>query len=319
MCCDSFPLTRPLVRRGACLRFLRAASVVCYDPVVLILACVRCTNLPFTSRIYARMLCLLLLVSSVIADESLRTFDLHECALTNSHSQHGADLFLLPFLLKAADGRRGTFIEIGALDGVTFSNSLMLERCFNWTGLLIEANPTNFRHLQKARRHALIENSAVCEPAGHINFTSTGGAVAGSPGSFSTAFEKRWHRLHQEPVVSVPCSPLRSLMAKHGVASANFLSLDVEGAEETVIKSVRPSAFDVIFVEMDNTDPAKDRRVHEYILSDREMAHARYFRQISNAIYMKRSLAVTPCGGGCWERADDDSASLKIVKFGRNK
>lgn len=36
---------------------------------------------------------------------------------------------------------QGFFIEMGAYDGQSFSNSLWLEKKYNWTGLLIEANP----------------------------------------------------------------------------------------------------------------------------------------------------------------------------------
>ena len=53
----------------------------------------------------------------------------------SAHSQHGEDVLLLPTLLKATGGSPGTFVEIGAYDGKTFSNTLMLERCLNWTGM----------------------------------------------------------------------------------------------------------------------------------------------------------------------------------------
>ena len=36
-----------------------------------------------------------------------------------------------------------TYIEIGALDGRTYSNTLALEREFDWRGLLIEGHPAN--------------------------------------------------------------------------------------------------------------------------------------------------------------------------------
>ena len=45
------------------------------------------------------------------------------CVLKNSHSQWSEDKALLPALLQAAGGRPGTFVELGALDGVTYSNS----------------------------------------------------------------------------------------------------------------------------------------------------------------------------------------------------
>jgi len=46
------------------------------------------------------------------------------------------------FVDKLLSGRRdGFFVECGAADGESFSNSLFFELERNWTGLLIEANP----------------------------------------------------------------------------------------------------------------------------------------------------------------------------------
>ena len=79
-----------------------------------------------------------------------------KCARATSASQWREDLILLPLLLQAAHSvaARGTFVELGALNGHTYSNTLMLERCFNFTGLLIEANPHNFARLNSSRRAA---------------------------------------------------------------------------------------------------------------------------------------------------------------------
>ena len=57
------------------------------------------------------------------------------CARRTSRSQFGEDLVLLPTLLAAAlrmPRHQGIFVELGALDGVTFSNTIMLEQCFGW-------------------------------------------------------------------------------------------------------------------------------------------------------------------------------------------
>ena len=48
----------------------------------------------------------------------------------------------------------GFFIESGALDGERFSNTLVLERRFGWTGLLVEPSESNFRELVSKRRRA---------------------------------------------------------------------------------------------------------------------------------------------------------------------
>ena len=48
--------------------------------------------------------------------------------------------------------RHGVFVDIGAYDGLTFSNTLMLERERDWTGICIEPLPDIFAELRKNRR-----------------------------------------------------------------------------------------------------------------------------------------------------------------------
>ena len=49
--------------------------------------------------------------------------------------------------------RDGFFIEAGAEDFLTHSNSLLFELKYNWTGLLVEPNPITFpRGLAMQRR-----------------------------------------------------------------------------------------------------------------------------------------------------------------------
>ena len=44
-----------------------------------------------------------------------------------------------------------------AFDGVNLSNTYMLERCYDWRGLLIEAHPENFRRLRTLEPEAVNE------------------------------------------------------------------------------------------------------------------------------------------------------------------
>ena len=177
-----------------------------------------------------------------------------ECVLRNSVSQFREDLILLPELLMVAGGRPGTFVELGAFDGINASNTLVLERCFNWTGLLIEANPVNFEALQtRSGRRSTMIHSAVCTPAGVVQMTVNGGAKASQFG--------QWRK----ETVEVPCQPLTRIMEAAGLPKAHFFSLDVEGAEDKVLKASNPAAFSLILVEALGNDVAKDERVEGLI------------------------------------------------------
>ena len=151
-----------------------------------------------------------------------------DCALNQSQSQFREDLLLLPTLTRAVGGLRGTFVELGALDGRKFSNSVMLEECFGWRGLLIEANPLNFARLNVSGRGASLVHSAVCQLGQQsVRLSLEGGETAGEL-KYLTKGRRKARAAH---AVDIPCEPLGSIMARHGFgAGADFLSLDVEGA-----------------------------------------------------------------------------------------
>ena len=129
------------------------------------------------------------------------------CALSTLTSQFGEDRLLLPTLLQAARGggdgpRAGTFVELGALDGTTWSNTLVLERCFGWRGLLIEANPMNFYKLNQSTRTSHKVHSAVCTCAeaqteAHQGCTTVvsarSGPFSGNPNS--STVQKYWSQV----------------------------------------------------------------------------------------------------------------------------
>ena len=186
---------------------------------------------------------------------------LASCALRHATSQWCEDVLLLPTLLRAAPAG-GTFVELGALDGRLFSNTYMLETCFGWRGLLVEPNPANFAALQASGRRATLVHSGVCSAGSTIRMSVSGGAMAANVDHMS----RRHRSMHRhQPTVSVPCEPLSSIMSRTGHPNATLLSLDVEGAEDLVLGTVSPSAFQVIVVESDGFDRSKEQRVHSII------------------------------------------------------
>ena len=201
--------------------------------------------------------------------------------MENKQSQFGEDLMLLPTLLlpfperhhhtqpRSKHHRVGSFVEIGAFDGVNKSNTYALERCCNWRGTLIEANPQNFRALQRSGRKSRMVQSGVWYTPGQCNVTSEGGLFAktllGDP-STGRISEAR-AELRRQPA-SVPCDRFENLI-RSGVSGAgndekiDFLSLDVEGFEEVVLGTVDPSRFKLIVVEIINIKRPTIARIKE--------------------------------------------------------
>ena len=112
--------------------------------------------------------------------------------------------------------RGGTFIDIGAYDGIQTSNTYFLEKELGWSGVCVEANPAIFQQLLRNRRSINL-NLAVSDYAGTCFFS--GDAIAG-----------------QAEGIQVPCDTLNHILeACQAPAVIDYLSLDIEGHEFAVL------------------------------------------------------------------------------------
>jgi hypothetical protein len=111
---------------------------------------------------------------------------------------------------KSPDLIGGKFIEIGALDGRTYSNTLYFEKKWDWRGILIEGHPGNqgaLRGNQDYRKNSAIFTVAICDLTsegkhGELKFTAGGGAVGASTELANPEFLKAWHGLDHSGVIS---------------------------------------------------------------------------------------------------------------------
>lgn len=161
-----------------------------------------------------------------------------------------------PLIMCAArgggDGRKGVFVELGAFDGITSSNTLHLEKCHGWRGVLIEGNPTNYHLLARSgRNESRLVHSAVSSRChgGLSNFTIQRGEVSGIAEELAVRLQKyRSHFNQAKPYVfvQVPCKHLSTILDESrpylsppgAPRSIDFLSLDTEGTEDVVLESL---------------------------------------------------------------------------------
>jgi len=194
-----------------------------------------------------------------------------ECIARQVQSQGLEDLRMLEMLLIAGNisAAGKTFVELGAFDGKTYSNTWVLEHCFGWHGLLIEGSPDNFAALRRNRPNPknALRNLAVCaeDARGYVDFSARGSQVSGDESAMSRSFKNEWGAHHGSGSVRVPCQPLSRIMRESNMESAAFLSLDVEGSELKVIETVDPTVFGAILIEVSGHDVRKDFRVHRLV------------------------------------------------------
>ncbi len=175
------------------------------------------------------------------------------------HAHDGQDAFIHETFFPTL--RNGCFLDIGAFDGVMWSNTLFFEREMGWTGLCVEASPTRFAALRQARSSTCL-NVALSDFEGEAEFLD----IVNGPvmmGGLYDAFGPG-HRAFVESItqesrrITVPVRRLDRLLAEHGITHVHYCSIDVEGAELRIVDSVDFSrvTIDVFTLENIDIDPA---------------------------------------------------------------
>lgn len=125
----------------------------------------------------------------------------------------------------------GLFVEAGAYDGETHSNTLYLEKNLNWTGLLIEPSAENYKNLLAVNRRSYSVNSCLSS----TNQTDISSFIEAGP--FGTTVQKSSASTYQ-----VKCFPLANiletfldLIGKENKV-VDYMSIDIEGNERSVIE-----------------------------------------------------------------------------------
>jgi FkbM family methyltransferase len=190
--------------------------------------------------------------------------------------------------------RNGVFVDIGAYDGVTFSNTLMLERERGWKGICIEPLPDIFAELQKNRRCICVQACIGNREEREVEFLAVQSEAAWTrmlSGVLSEYDPRHLARVDVELnayggskcVIQVPMRHLHAVLHEHGIGNVDYLSIDTEGSELLILRSTILSVIGnpCITVENNYNDPSIDAvlgnqgyRLHTSIQWDRFYVHA---------------------------------------------
>jgi FkbM family methyltransferase len=176
--------------------------------------------------------------------------------LNGYYSQCGQDKFIHEILLPGV--HNGIFVDIGANDGINISNTYFLEK-LGWTGLAIEPIPEIYERLN-ANRSCVTVNGCIGSPAGKRRFRHVSGyaeMLSGLTDEYDPRHEDRIAREVKErggkiEEIEVDCFEFNELCFKHGLARIDYLSIDVEGGELAIIKSIDFSKFDIRVIGVEN-------------------------------------------------------------------
>ena len=161
-------------------------------------------------------------------------------------------------ILSALKGlRNGTFLECGAFDGETASNTLSLEREYGWSGYLIEPIPDLYTQVVRKNRNVTSLNACISAETKETLVNV-----------MSKEQESKIMEQARPDTVQVPCFKFTSIMSAFKLQSIDYFSLDVEGFELAVLKTIPFEKYDIKTLSVEYLhSPGGKQPILDYMLS----------------------------------------------------
>jgi FkbM family methyltransferase len=185
----------------------------------------------------------------------------------------------------------GFFVEAGANDGYTQSNTYWLERFRGWRGLLVEPMPELAAEAREIRPGASVFQCALSEDDAQVlrmHFGDLMSIVDGAraPGWTNFGTVLGWRDPYE---LDVDGRTLSSLLDEIGAPEVDLLSLDVEGFEGPALRGLDLERHAPRFILVEIHDRERDRPPVEAVLGERYLAHS--WLSQTDLLYVRRDEA----------------------------
>jgi len=170
------------------------------------------------------------------------------------YSQYNQDSFIDSELHMKTDG---VFVDIGAWDGIRYSNSYFFEKNRNWTGLCVEPLPNEFKELLKNRTCICI-NCAISPDEGSkkflmINHPDGGGMLSGLVDGYNKAHMKRVNKFKDNiSIMNIRCRRINNILEEYKLFNIDYCSIDVEGFDFKILKDIDFNSFNIKMFSIEN-------------------------------------------------------------------
>jgi FkbM family methyltransferase len=192
---------------------------------------------------------------------------------THSNADQHQDLWVLH---ETKHKTGGFFIEFGAADGLTGSNTLLLEREFGWRGILAEPNPAWHAGL-KRNRTAQVDLRCVFRMTGdHVKFAATRHAALATIADFTASDGHAQSRAEHE-IMDIETVSLNDLLQCHEAPrTIDYISIDTEGSELAILEQFDFTRWEVKLFSIEHNLTKQEQAI------DRLMSQRGYERRFAS-------------------------------------
>lgn len=176
-------------------------------------------------------------------------------------SQFGQDEIVLEYL---KNKENGFFVEIGASDGVLLSNCFLLEKKYNWDGICIEPIPYKYDSLIQNRNCKCVNKAVFSKSDLEVDFSIHKYGEYREDGISGITDYLDKHRekvLKNETRINVKTQTLNDILEENkSPYIIDYLSLDTEGTELEILKSVDLNKYKFRIISVEHNHMFKRRK-----------------------------------------------------------
>lgn len=196
------------------------------------------------------------------------------------YSQHGEDVLLAEIFKNDI----GICVEVGANDGVTYSNTKYLEE-HGWTCILVEPTPRLCEKIRKTRSGQLFECAATDTDGEITLYISEEHDLFSSVEKQATMMDELARSKLAILPVKVAARRLDSILVEAGVERLDMVSIDVEGHEYSVLKGFDLERFNPRIMLIEDSTDLQVSMVEKYLM---HKGYHRFYRSGGNDWYARR-------------------------------
>lgn len=151
--------------------------------------------------------------------------------------QKGQDEWIIDTIFKYK--KEGYFVDLAASDGIKINNTLLLEKKLDWNGICIEPNPNFYKKL-KTNRNCNVTDIVVDKNNDIIiDFRIDNGELGGIIDiDTDNNYNIRGRQLKNAKILKLKTKTLEYILDHFKAPKViDYLSLDVEGAEERILSN----------------------------------------------------------------------------------
>lgn len=173
------------------------------------------------------------------------------------YSQDGQDKYLDQTIFSQKTG--GFFIEIGANDGITLSNTFFFEKHRQWSGICVEPHPSAFSKLKNNRRVKLI-NACIADSENDKEFLKIEGYSEMLSGLMEKYDPTHLKRIDDEltkfggskEIVKISCIKLDTIIKQYASSGVDYCSIDTEGGELDILETANLKENEIKVISVEN-------------------------------------------------------------------